>query len=250
MVFRKIDKQLKERALWLLERGFRAEQVQIIQGVSESSLKRWQRNLDTYGNVLPPQNPLQSRPRILTADQTDELLELLTDSPCLYLDEIQDFMAFTHDIALSQSRYDSLLRDCGISYKQLRKTPIERDPIQRAEFHEWCTLNVTARMLITTDESSKDDRIIYRRYGRAPRGVRAEMIQKYERGQRYSILPAMTIEGYIAVRVVEDSVDGFEFMDFIANEVVSFGRSAEYDMVHFIDEWNPYIGTTHEPVSR
>ncbi|KAI4518010.1 hypothetical protein K523DRAFT_223592, partial [Schizophyllum commune Tattone D] len=37
---------------------------------------------------------------------------------------------------------------------------------------------------------------------------------------RYSILPALTLDGYIACRVVEGSVDGDEFFDFIITDVL------------------------------
>lgn len=40
------------------------------------------------------------------------------------------------------------------------------------------------------------------------------------RGQRYSILPALAVDGYIACRVVKGSVKGPEFFDFIVNDVV------------------------------
>jgi hypothetical protein len=40
------------------------------------------------------------------------------------------------------------------------------------------------------------------------------------RGDRYSILPALTIDGYIALRIVKDSVDGGEFFDFVVEELV------------------------------
>ncbi|KAL1685883.1 hypothetical protein GGG16DRAFT_35272, partial [Schizophyllum commune] len=33
------------------------------------------------------------------------------------------------------------------------------------------------------------------------------------------ILPALTLDGYIACRVVKGSVDGEEFLDFVLNEV-------------------------------
>ena len=42
---------------------------------------------------------------------------------------------------------------------------------------------------------------------------------------RYSILPALSLDGYMAVRVVEGSIDGAEFYDFVVNEVVSHIRS-------------------------
>ena len=41
-----------------------------------------------------------------------------------------------------------------------------------------------------------------------------------DRGVRYSILPALTVEGYIAVRVVEGSINGEEFFDFVVNDLV------------------------------
>lgn len=205
----------------LLAQGEGVVAVMDLLDVSHSSLKRWRRNIMNYNDVIPPHNPLQGRPRTLTADQLDDLLVAVTEEPSIYLDELQTWMAFQHDVALTQSRYDSLIRECGFSFKQLRKSASERNPELRAHFHTWCNHNLTARMIITTDESSKDDRIVYRRYGRSVKGHRAELIAKSERGQRYSILPAMTIDGYIAVRVIEDSIDGLEFMEFIANDVVS-----------------------------
>ncbi|KZP11984.1 hypothetical protein FIBSPDRAFT_679679, partial [Athelia psychrophila] len=36
---------------------------------------------------------------------------------------------------------------------------------------------------------------------------------------RYSVLPALTIDGYAAVRVVEGSVDSVEFFDFVLNDL-------------------------------
>ncbi|KAH7902767.1 hypothetical protein BJ138DRAFT_975325, partial [Hygrophoropsis aurantiaca] len=37
---------------------------------------------------------------------------------------------------------------------------------------------------------------------------------------RYSILPAMSLDGYIALRVVEGSIDSTEFLDFVVNDVL------------------------------
>ncbi|KAE9383625.1 hypothetical protein BT96DRAFT_752643, partial [Gymnopus androsaceus JB14] len=37
---------------------------------------------------------------------------------------------------------------------------------------------------------------------------------------RWSILPALTINGYIALRVVEDSVDSTELYDFVLNDLL------------------------------
>ncbi len=47
---------------------------------------------------------------------------------------------------------------------------------------------------------------------------------KFIRGIRYSIVAAISLDGYIATRVVEGSVDGLEFLDFIIEEVVCHAR--------------------------
>ena len=81
--------------------------------------------------------------------------------------------------------------------------------------------NFVAEQLVFVDESSKDERTIFRRWGRAPQGQRAVSNASFARGTRYSIIAAITIEGYIGTRVVEGSVDGSEFLDYITEEVVS-----------------------------
>ncbi|KAJ3915645.1 hypothetical protein F5877DRAFT_2646, partial [Lentinula edodes] len=57
------------------------------------------------------------------------------------------------------------------------------------------------------DKTSKDDRTIYRHYGRAPSGSRATIPAQFVRGDRYSIVAAMSINGYETCRVVPGSVD-------------------------------------------
>ena len=51
-------------------------------------------------------------------------------------------------------------------------------------------------------------------------GECADLVDVFVRGDRYSLLAAMTTEGYIAVNVVPGSHDGLAFFDFIAEEVV------------------------------
>ncbi|KIJ30392.1 hypothetical protein M422DRAFT_187257, partial [Sphaerobolus stellatus SS14] len=66
----------------------------------------------------------------------------------------------------------------------------------------------------------KDNRTIYRRYGRAHLGNRAIIPARFIRGDRFSVLPALTVDGYICVRIVRDSVDSAEFFDFVVEELL------------------------------
>lgn len=73
--------------------------------------------------------------------------------------------------------------------------------------------------MVFIDESSKDERTIYRHYGRSIRGERASLSAPFRQGDRFSIVAALALEGYIAQRIVEGSVDGGEFFDFITEVV-------------------------------
>ncbi|KAF9642399.1 hypothetical protein BDM02DRAFT_3073261, partial [Thelephora ganbajun] len=56
-------------------------------------------------------------------------------------------------------------------------------------------------------ESSKNNRTIFRRWGRSMKGTSADVHAGFNRGERYSILAAISVNGYISTRVVIGSVD-------------------------------------------
>ena len=65
------------------------------------------------------------------------------------------------------------------------------------------TATYAADQMVILDESSKDGRTLMRRYGHALSGEDPVVSESIDCGIRYSILPALTVDGYIAVRVVE-----------------------------------------------
>jgi len=72
------------------------------------------------------------------------------------------------------------------------------------------------------DETSKDECTIYWHYGRSIIGTRVTVSANFIRGEQYSMVAALSLDGYEAVRVVPGSVDGEEFLDFIINDVVHY----------------------------
>ena len=74
--------------------------------------------------------------------------------------------------------------------------------------------------MVFVDETSKNERTSYRHYGRSITGTRATVSTNFIQGERYSMVAALSLDGYEAVCVVPGSVDGEEFLDFIINDVV------------------------------
>jgi len=152
---------------------------------------------------------------------THDLTTLISESPEMYLDEILEWIAVVHDVGMSMTALYRNLRDCGLTYKMLHKAAVEQDEEYRTAWRAEMQANWVAKQVLVVDETSKDDRTLIRLYGRAPSGQRASIPANFVRGQRYSMIAAMGVEGYVATRVVEGSVDSDEFFDFIVNEVVS-----------------------------
>lgn len=153
--------------------------------------------------------------------QMHELIETLLDEPEAFLAEIQDWVELSYDIHLNVSTIHRIVEDLGFTFKFLCKVASERDPVAQAEWMAYMQATFVPEQLVFVDESSKDDRTIFCRHGRAPAGQRAQIEADFVRGDRYSILASITYQGYLPPRIVEGSVDSIEFLDYITSEVVS-----------------------------
>jgi transposase len=220
MVYRNISKDLKERALWLISHEYAPEDICELFDISQRSITRWKQNDRIHGSIVPPPNPSQCRPRILNTDMTHDLYTLLQEAPEMYLSEIQDWVALAYETHISRTALHMNIRDAGISYKLLRRAAAERDEDLRQEWMEDVNAHFMASQMVFVDETSKDERTIYRHYGRSVSGSRATISANFVRGERYSMVAALSLDGYEAVRVVPGSVDGEEFLDYIVNDVV------------------------------
>jgi hypothetical protein len=113
---------------------------------------------------------------------------------------------------------DSLL----FTRKQVTRVAIERNELLRAAFKcRFAELVHNLDMLICIDESSKDERTVARQWGYACLGKRCPICARFVRGTRYSILPVLGIDGYLACEVFDGPVTGERFIGFLREHVVS-----------------------------
>jgi hypothetical protein len=77
-----------------------------------------------------------------------------------------------------------------------------------------------ADQLVFVDESAANERTLDRKYGWAPINTQSIEIRPAKRTERWSMLPAYTINGYIAWQVVQASYTTASFNEFIANHVL------------------------------
>ena len=97
------------------------------------------------------------------------------------------------------------------------KIATERNELLRAEFQLRIS-KYRADQLVFVDETAKDDRTTFRHFGYSLKGRRARKQTQFVRNTRYSILPALGIDGFFACEVVE----GMYIMLFISKSIVFY----------------------------
>jgi len=210
--------------LWYSQVGWDELDICEALAVSRSSLHRWRNIFDEFGSVVKPPSPLRGRTRLISRAVLTSIHLIYKDDPDTYLDEIQWWLAIHHDIAISIPALHRNLTEAGLTRKLLTKLARERDEQGRQEWKDSIQNefpNGTGSEFIFVDETSKNDHDTAHRWGLAVIGERAEFVDVFVRGDRYSLAAALTKDGYIAARAVPGSFDSFEFFDFIAEEVVS-----------------------------
>jgi hypothetical protein len=75
-------------------------------------------------------------------------------------------------------------------------------------------------MLMFGDEASKDERTSARRRGWSECGSRCVQRKCFVRGCHFSILPILTLDGIVTYDIIEGSVTGERFLQFLRELVV------------------------------
>ena len=222
MVNRRISMDIKECALRLWDSRWTIEDICAAFMVSRASIYRWQSIFDEYGSVNRPPSPLIGRTRTLTRALLTACQTLYEGDSDLYLDEVISWLAICHDIVISTSTLSRNLLEAGLTRKMLHKIAVERDENLRQEWRESIRTNFSGDGMefVCVDETSKNDLTYARHFGRAQAGERAHLTDVFVRGDRYSLVAALTMEGYIAAHAVEGSFDSFEFYNFVSEKVV------------------------------
>lgn len=99
--------------------------------------------------------------------------------------------------------------------QQLTRDALERSNAKRAAYRYEYGLKFTPEQTVFVDESSFDRRTSIRGRAWALSGERAVRKCFFVRGKRYSLLPALSSEGMIWVKIVEGSFTSERFREFI-----------------------------------
>ncbi|CAB4496337.1 unnamed protein product [Rhizophagus irregularis] len=148
------------------------------------------------------------------------LRELVKDKVDWYLDELVGELELQTGKLVSIATLWRSLVYCGISRKKLHRAAQERNELLRSIFIAKVGRDYRPEQLIFMDEASKDNRTLSRGYGYSFKNTFATKKTVFVRGTRYIILPALSLQGIIAVDIMEGSCTKDKFKEFVISNVV------------------------------
>jgi len=211
----------RDRIRHLASIGFSGKEISTLLAVPESSVSRISHEEMGSG----PGEDSGGRHRKLSRGDVQYLLSVLEQQPDLYLDELQEELEL-QGIGISLPSLCRYMDRNGLTHKRLSKVARQRDHLRRAQFRD-AVLQYDPTQLVSVDEAAVDSRNMNRDFGWSYSGKRARVVSAYERGTRYSVLPAISHDGILHANIVEGSFNAITFRQFISG---------------LLDRMNPFPG--------
>ncbi|KAJ8470028.1 hypothetical protein ONZ45_g16695 [Pleurotus djamor] len=169
------------------------------------------------------------RPRLLNTSHTNTIQALIELQHTIYLDEIQDKLAEIHGIHASIPTISRVIRRLNFTRKTTSARALERNELNRSIYmNRIAGLASDLDMLMFVDEAARNRRTSARTQGWARRGARCVQRRFFVRGQRYSILPILTLDGIITYDIIHGSVTSERFLKFLHAPHQSLPRPSKY----------------------
>ncbi len=210
------------------------QQIADVAKCSSRTVSTYRTNLKRFGSTKAPFNGQGGRPRSMADWMLKALLTLLSRKPCLQQDEMAIFIFDNFGETLSTSTIGRALRKAGWSKKVARRIAMEQCPDLRDMYlHDLSPFDKDH--IVYVDETGRDNTAGFRRTGWSPLGVTPVQIARFQRGQRYHILPAFTSDGVLYAHICQGTTDGAVFEAFLEQLLPRCGRWPEPRSVLIMD---------------
>ncbi|EHS63361.1 uncharacterized protein PGTG_21537 [Puccinia graminis f. sp. tritici CRL 75-36-700-3] len=185
--------------------------------ISNQSFNRWRELYKQTRRFI--QNPEEyehlGRPRTLSSEDCTFMLQLVRNEPGLFLDEIREKLYDATGTLLSvESVHENLVNNLSITLKKAETLNSQKCLLKKYRYVAQMSF-YPANYLVFTDESAICDRALLRTHARSPCGTPAARYIVRQNPERFGILPAISINGIIALTVRVDTYTGIKFEHFL-----------------------------------
>jgi transposase len=218
----KVSADMKARIPVLFcQQGFKVKEICGVLGLKKSLVYQTLRYHNLHGVPYNPHAHQHGRKRKLSQGDVRFIVALLNRRHCLYADEIQEKLSDERGVFISLSTLLRTLRRLHYSHKGVSIRALERDDLLRSAFMNRVGDEVTnPNMLMFVDEAARNKRTSGRTKGWSLVGKRCVQRRCFGRGERFSILPILTLDGIITYDIVPGPVSSERFLQFLRELVV------------------------------
>lgn len=216
--------------LW--KEGVKVSKIAEIMSISRTQCFKWQQNLLRYGSVRYPYQRVLGRPYKTSIADEEALLEAITYEGWMYQDEMRKWLEEERGVKLGKTAMSDLLKRNGWSRKTIELRSMYRSERLRQLYMEEMK-DYPMDDMIFLDESIFNEKTGWRCKAYAPIGERARYRGNIDRGNTWSILPAMSIDGYLPCTAIKKGYfDREEFVEWIDHQLLpaiwdTYGRCSK-----------------------
>lgn len=216
---RRYDVALQNRAAILLSVEPSNKAIAAKLRVGYSTISRYRRIARTYGDgiIVPPKvGRGAGRPRSISVAAAEALKAHINS--CDQSPTIEEMQAYLYDIWETNCSI-STVRRCAITKLNLthkrgeRINPGRNDQL-RGEYASKM-MSYRASQLVVVDESASNEKNLDRRWGWSEKGIAYRMVNSVSTSKRWSILPAIGINGYLECEIFQGSFNSERFALFV-----------------------------------
>jgi transposase len=221
MSFHTVSADLKAQIPVLFHQGVDIKEICNILNIRKSLVYRTLSYSRAYGVPYNPHSSRSGRKRILSQGDIKFIVALLTRRHTVYIDEIQKQLSIERRISVSYATLQRVLHRLDYSYKRVSARALERNDLLRSAFmNRIADEIINPDMLMFVDEAARNKKTSARTNGWSLMGKRCVQRQCFSRGERFSILPILTLDGIITYDIVPGSVTSERFLQFLRELVV------------------------------
>jgi transposase len=173
-----------------------------------------------FGSIKDPKLCTRGPLPIFNKAMREELGWLLVSRPDYYQEELQFYFLDNWHVWPHQSTISRVITSLDLTWKKAQFQAAQRSNQQRDSYLQEL-LDLVAEQLVFADESAASNKTLDRKYGYAPKGLPATVVREKRRTERFSLLPAYTINGFLEhPLIVRGSVDGELFVEWLIHAVL------------------------------
>lgn len=151
---------------------------------------------------------------MIPAEAEQGICDFLEQNPTAYQDEIVEFLLSEYGINVHRTTVCRALQKMQQTHKRTERSNLEQDDVERANFRGRM-MEYKAPQIVFVDESAANERTGDRKRGWSLKGLPCKVVASGQRSTRWSILPAMGLNGYLAYHIHHGSFNTEKFLHFI-----------------------------------